>query len=284
MFRLLPVLLFVACALAGAEEVVWPDLPDPVGIGPRLNTIEWLRERKIKIPANADDATIVRLYQQNCPELVAAAAEKARAKAQAAEIAEQASILRAALLARFKVRAPEGLTVEQLRALLDEAENRQLEATRAQASRTDGDGAEQRAPPTTTPESADTQPAAKAKAEKTPREKQRDFLAQCTALAGAAIGCRVYSLPAQRNGWIDIFVANEDETTTYLLLSGYVRFANGQEGVLCLIDPGVCKCGNARRHQSPRLMPPASIHKVGTVPTDGNPNVYDVTTEWTRVP
>lgn len=46
----------------GAE--FWPDVPDPIGLGPRLALIDWLRERQAKIPQDATDTQLVEAWRQ----------------------------------------------------------------------------------------------------------------------------------------------------------------------------------------------------------------------------
>lgn len=46
----------------GAE--FWPDVPDPIGLGPRLALIDWLRERQVKIPHDATDIQLVEAWRQ----------------------------------------------------------------------------------------------------------------------------------------------------------------------------------------------------------------------------
>ncbi len=63
MFRTL--LLIPLCLLSlTAAEMPWPDVPDPIGLGPRLATIDWLQERKVIIPADATDAKLIELWAE----------------------------------------------------------------------------------------------------------------------------------------------------------------------------------------------------------------------------
>lgn len=41
----------------------WPDVPDPYGLGPRLALIDWLRENKVNVRADASDQELVNLYR-----------------------------------------------------------------------------------------------------------------------------------------------------------------------------------------------------------------------------
>lgn len=52
-------LLFVASSMLATE---WPDVPDPVGLGPRLALLDWLRERQVKPAAGASDEAIIGMY------------------------------------------------------------------------------------------------------------------------------------------------------------------------------------------------------------------------------
>lgn len=57
-------LLAICTAIAIAAAESWPDLPDPIGLGPRLVVIEWLRERGVKLPAGATDTAVQQAYAQ----------------------------------------------------------------------------------------------------------------------------------------------------------------------------------------------------------------------------
>lgn len=66
--RFLPLLrttcLCGGIALAGAADTAWPELQDPLGLGPRLVTIAWLQEHGHALPPGADDATVLAAYAQ----------------------------------------------------------------------------------------------------------------------------------------------------------------------------------------------------------------------------
>jgi hypothetical protein len=60
----------VLCALsciALAVEVAWPDLPDPIGLGPRLATIAWLKDHGVTVRAGATDEDVMAAYDQLTP-------------------------------------------------------------------------------------------------------------------------------------------------------------------------------------------------------------------------
>jgi hypothetical protein len=52
--------LLLSITLSAAEG--WPPLPDPIGLGPRLVTLEWLREHRQAMPAGATDADVQAAY------------------------------------------------------------------------------------------------------------------------------------------------------------------------------------------------------------------------------
>ena len=49
--------------LAGADADGWPTIPDPVGLGHRLITIEYLKDHGVSVPPNASDATIQAMFR-----------------------------------------------------------------------------------------------------------------------------------------------------------------------------------------------------------------------------
>jgi hypothetical protein len=62
--KILHTVLLAALLQAISCAEFWPDVPDPVGLGPRLALIDWLRERQTKIPPNASDGELVELWRQ----------------------------------------------------------------------------------------------------------------------------------------------------------------------------------------------------------------------------
>lgn len=47
--------------LAGSD---WPTLPDPLGLGPRLTTIDWLHQHHVSVPQGLNDDDLIKLYSQ----------------------------------------------------------------------------------------------------------------------------------------------------------------------------------------------------------------------------
>lgn len=101
--------LGTAALLVGAEPA-WPDLPDPIGLGPRLVTIEWLASHGRPITPGAPDAEIQAAY--------------ATANANAAPIVEGAEIdrLRYLLRVNHRINAPAEADWAVLARLLLDAE------------------------------------------------------------------------------------------------------------------------------------------------------------------
>lgn len=62
MIRTLGLALLIFQLGYGAESAGWPDLPDPLGLGPRLVTLEWLRDHGSKVPAGATDQDVLQAY------------------------------------------------------------------------------------------------------------------------------------------------------------------------------------------------------------------------------
>lgn len=277
-----PVLAFVAClCVAVGAETAWPELPDPVGLGPRLATIEWLRDRGVKVAAGTADAAILALYQQHSPEAKAAAAQQVVAAA-AAEEADRRATLRAEITRRFGVQPPADATLEELRKQYKEAETQQMLENGRRISEADQDK-----PARTEDDPAPAQPPAQDVAKPKPpsqrlpdSEAEVDRLKQTCKLAGGmSMRCRVWYRPtAEDPKRADVFLANEDKEIAYAITSGYLRFADGKKGFLCLVDPA-CTCGNARLHATPRVIGPRQVVKIGTVPLDGTVTVHDMAAE-----
>lgn len=57
-------LLAICTAIAIAAAESWPDLPDPIGLGPRLVVIDQLRTDGVRIPAGISDAELIQLYHR----------------------------------------------------------------------------------------------------------------------------------------------------------------------------------------------------------------------------
>lgn len=101
-------------------------------------------------------------------------------------------------------------------------------------------------------------------------------------VGGMAMRCRVYYREKDNDrDLIEVYLVNVDEENTYRITSGYVRFADGQAGVLCVVKPG-CPCGNAREHPVPRVIAPLQIVWLGDVRRTGAVSIYDMTAEPTR--
>lgn len=58
------ILLLVTISCLSCAETEWPAVPDPIGLGPRLALIDWLRERKVQVPATATDEQLVGLWRK----------------------------------------------------------------------------------------------------------------------------------------------------------------------------------------------------------------------------
>jgi len=110
-----------AAALHGADTA-WPDLPDPIGLGPRLVTITWLGERGHRITPGAPDADIQAAYAR------LHAAEAARSLDAAAVARDEEARLRYLLRANHAIEPAAGTDGAVLTTLLAEAEARQRQA------------------------------------------------------------------------------------------------------------------------------------------------------------
>lgn len=123
--------LICLCCCASEAAPTWPDLPDPIGIGPRLVTIEWLRDHGVRVPAGLLDAQIVELYRNST------ATPKDVTEAETtAELAER---LRYLLRSVHKIDAPQSATINELGDLYRRAEaqarEEEMVAARAIAER-----------------------------------------------------------------------------------------------------------------------------------------------------
>lgn len=61
------ILLIVSISCLSCAETEWPAVPDPVGLGPRLALIDWLRERGVAVRAGAKDDEILAAYRALAP-------------------------------------------------------------------------------------------------------------------------------------------------------------------------------------------------------------------------
>jgi len=110
-----------AAAIHGADAA-WPDLPDPIGLGPRLVTITWLGEHGQRITPGAPDAEIQAAYAR----LHAAAT---RPMPDAADIArDEEARLRYLLRVNHAIEPAAGTDPAALTTLLVEAEARRRQA------------------------------------------------------------------------------------------------------------------------------------------------------------
>lgn len=55
-------LAMAALAAGAAAEPLWPALPDPIGLGPRLATIDWLADHGLRLLPGATDAEVLAAY------------------------------------------------------------------------------------------------------------------------------------------------------------------------------------------------------------------------------
>lgn len=119
------VLGMVLATCAGCSESIWPDLPDPVGLGPRLATIDWLKEHHVVVPAGAPDRQIIDLY--TATSVAQGRPASAPVTADAAE-SEAISRLRYTLRARHGIDAPPEADRATLLRLLAAADQAQRDA------------------------------------------------------------------------------------------------------------------------------------------------------------
>lgn len=117
-----------------AADVVWPDLPDPVGLGPRLVTIEWLRERGVRVAAGISDDELLQAYRQH----LAGPANRLNdgtTNWDAAIEADAARRLRVALKDTYGIDAPADVTLAAAEALWKQAKDKQTAADTAAIER-----------------------------------------------------------------------------------------------------------------------------------------------------
>lgn len=118
-----PILALACSCILAAADAAWPDLPDPIGLGPRLVTIEWLRERGSTIPAGMANDAILKLYRE--------------ANRDPAAEARQDAISRLTYLLKSThgIVAPDTATPDQLQTLYnaEEAKDRKTEMEKTEA-------------------------------------------------------------------------------------------------------------------------------------------------------
>lgn len=129
-----PCLLACCFAAAVAAEPAWAPLPDPYGLGPRLVTIEHLRNLKVAVPAGASDAEIRDLYhavtaRQKTPALIDGEVDEAARRRDL--IARQRRVLKE----RYGVEAPTDADEAELNALLADLAQRQDQRTQEDIAR-----------------------------------------------------------------------------------------------------------------------------------------------------
>jgi len=120
-------------ALASAEPT-WPELPDPVGLGPRLVTIEWLRNQGVRVAAGATDADVIALYQRHIDGPVNRFAD-GTSDWETANDRDAARRLRVALKETYDIETPEDISRADAEARWREAKERQAAADAAAIER-----------------------------------------------------------------------------------------------------------------------------------------------------
>jgi hypothetical protein len=126
-------LLYVALAMHAADAT-WPDLPDPVGLGPRLVTIEWLRERGVRVAAGATDDQVLAAYQRHLDGPANQLADGTQDWEQAND-RDAARRLRLALKESYNIDAPEGISRADAELLWRTAKDQQTDADNAAIER-----------------------------------------------------------------------------------------------------------------------------------------------------
>ncbi len=130
--------ILAALATAGllaamhAADPVWPDLPDPIGLGPRLVTIGWLADHGQRITPGAPDAEIQAAYAR------LQVAPDERLPDAAAIARDEEARLRYLLRANHAIDPAAGTTLNALADLLSTAEARQRQAELAASAQPTG--------------------------------------------------------------------------------------------------------------------------------------------------
>lgn len=109
-------------AVIHAADPAWPDLPDPIGLGPRLVTIGWLGDHGHRITPGASDAEIQSAYDR------LQAARTGQIPDAVAIARDEESRLRYLLRANHAIDPAAGTALDALAALLAAAEARQRQA------------------------------------------------------------------------------------------------------------------------------------------------------------